>query len=212
MIDHPRLAAPLVLLCLACTWSDARAEGAPDSDAWQRSYDAEVTGAYRDALDALQGLPEPGLESYMVQLRKGWLTHLCGDHRESIEAYRRAIAAEPEAIEPRMGILLPQMTLYLWLDAEQSAREGLELDPHNYTLLSRHAWILYNLGRYPEAEQAYRDVLRRYPSDVEMRAGLGWTLLKRQSLDEASATFQQVLQVAPKSASAQSGLAACQSP
>jgi tetratricopeptide (TPR) repeat protein len=178
------------------------------ADAYQASNDLELAGRYREALQAMDGVPSTGRGEYVYHLRRAWLCYLAGDHRESVDAYRQAIAMAPRAVEPRLGLMLPQMALHLWVDAEQTAVDTLALDPRSYLAGSRRAWALYNLGRYDEAEVAYRRVLELYPGDTEMRTGLGWCLLKLDRGADSAAQFRQVLRVDPADASAQQGLAA----
>lgn len=174
--------------------------------AWQASTSHETAGRYREALADLDELSQADRTDYVYLLRKGWLLYLSGEHRESIAAYEAAVVKEPKAVEPRLGLLLPQMALRLWVDAEATAREAQELDPGSYLAGSRLAWILFNLGRYPDAEAAYTDVLAHYPSDVEMKAGLAWSLLKQGNKAEAEKLFIEVLTRAPQYEIAVTGL------
>jgi tetratricopeptide (TPR) repeat protein len=197
-----------MVVAVGLTAGDAVAQDTACAAAFQASNDLEDAGHYREALDALASAPDGARERYVYQLRRAWLLYLAGDHRDAVEAYRGAIAAEPGAVEPRLGLLLPQMALHLWLDAEQTAAEVLELEPGGYLANSRHAWILYNLGRFAEAEAAYRRVLAAYPSDVDMQSGLGWSLLEQGKGAEAIGWFRAVLEVAPRHTTARQGLEA----
>jgi tetratricopeptide (TPR) repeat protein len=178
-----------------------------DATAYQRSYEREAAGQYRAALKAL-GSVRGQDKSYFLQLRLGWLRYRAGDHRAAVQAYRKAASLTPRAVEPWLGITLPQMALRLWKDAEQSARKALRLDANNFLANSRLAWTTYNLGRYSEAERLYNKVLRLYPSDLQMRAGLGWSLLKQGKKAAAVKAFAEVLSVSPKNPSATEGLRA----
>ena len=177
------------------------------SGALQKSYALEAKGSYTQALAALDTVPGAEKARYVVLLRRGWLLYLNARYDDAIAAYRKAIDAEPSAVEPKLGIMLPQMAALRWVDAEKSAREVLAIEPKCYTGMSRLAWIQYNLGRYADAEKTYRTVVRAYPSDVEMRAGLGWSLLKLGKADEAAKAFREVLAISPTHTSAQQGLA-----
>ena len=183
----------------------AAAQDPAVSDAYQASNDLEAAGKYREAADALASLPPGAKETYVYHLRRAWLLYLAADHRASVAAYRDAIEAAPKAVEPRLGLMLPQMALSLWLDTVSTAEGALAIDPNNYLALSRKAYALYMLGRYTEAADAYRAVLALYPSDVEMRSGLGWSLLKAGRGD-AAAEFRQVLDLAPEYVTAKTGL------
>ena len=138
------------------------------------------------------------------------MLYLLGRHWDSIEAYRAAIKLEPKAVEPRLGLMLPEMALLLWLDAIATGKTVVELDPLNYLANSRMAWANYSLGRYAQAERLYRTLLGAYPSDYEMRAGLGWSLLKQGKYGAAASEFDAVLTIVPDYLAAQEGRKAAQ--
>ena len=195
----------LVVLAFATTAAPARAEDAPA--AYQQSYDLEADSKLQESLAALERVPS-AQQTYVYQYRRGWLLYLLGRHAEAVESYERAIAAAPSAIEPRLGVMLPQLALRRWLDVEKVAVEVLRRDPMNYLAGSRLAWAYYNLGRWADAAAMYRRVLVAYPSEVDMRAGLGWSLLKQGKAAEAAVELRQVLEVAPRHKTAKEGLQA----
>jgi len=201
------LGIALLAAALGCGVVQATADGGA-GDAFQRSYDSEAVGKVPDALAALEALPAPQREGYVAQLRRGWLLYKLGKHAESIEAYGKAIGAEPRSIEARVGVLLPAMALRRWADVETGAREVTRLDPGNYLANLRMAFAQYNLGRYAESAATYKRLAEAYPSDVEVRAGLGWAWLKAGKAAEAAGEFRAVLDVAPRNALAGDGLKA----
>lgn len=174
-------------------------------DRYRDSYAHEAQGKYAEALKDIDGLSSTQRKTYVYQLRRGWLLYLLARYWDSIEAYRAAIKLKPSAVEPRLGLMLPEMALLMWLDAIATGKTVLELDPLNYLANSRMAWANYSLGRYGDAEALYRKLVRAYPSDYEMRAGLGWSLLKQGKYSSALAEFDAVLTIAPDYATAQEG-------
>lgn len=195
--------APLLVL------AGAPARAASPAQIYRRSYELEAKGEYAAALKALDGLPKSS-RGYVYRLRRGWLLYLMGRNFDAMEEYRRAIALEPDAVEPRLGLMLPQIALKLWLDTLKTGKQVLARDAHNYTAHARMAWAAYNLARYQEAAEHYRHNLALYPSDVEMRAGLGYCHLKRGETKAAAREFRRVLEVAPDHGSAQAGLLAAE--
>jgi tetratricopeptide (TPR) repeat protein len=184
------------------------AAAATPAELYQQSYDLEAKGDHAGALGKLEALEEAGQSGYVLSLRKAWLSYRAGRHADAVKAYRRAIAAAPEGLEARQGVILPLIAMGSWSEAEAACRDLLSRSPDDYYGRSRLAWVLYSSGRYAEAADAYREVLRRYPSDVDMRAGLGWSLLKQGQTVAARAAFDAVLAVAPAHASASEGRAA----
>ena len=198
----PAQTAPLVV--------EKRAPSAA-ATAFQTSYDEEAAGRVEAALAALDPLPSPARESYVAELRRGWLLSKLGKHAESAAAYARATATEPASVEPRLGALVPLSALRRWTDVETISRQVLERDPSSYTASLRLAFALYSLGRYPEAETQYRRLSSLYPSDVDVRSGVGWSLLKMGKTADAAKAFEGALDIAPKHALSSDGLRAARS-
>lgn len=197
----------LVAAAIGCGVASAGADGGA-ADQFQRSYDSEAAGKNQDALAALDTLPAPQHDGYVAQLRRGWLLYKLGKHAEAVDAYGKAVAAEPRSVEARVGALLPAMALRRWADVESGAREVQKIDPGNYLAGLRLAFAVYSLGRYPEAVTLYRKLLESYPSDVEVRSGLGWSLLKAGKGTEAAAELRAVLDISPRNALAADGIKA----
>lgn len=181
--------------------------GAEEPNPYQRSYELEATSKLAEALAALDAVPAAS-QGYVYTLRRGWLLYLLGRYEEAIPFYRRAASTAPAALEPWLGLLLPQMAMRRWSDVETTAKEVVRREPLNYVGNARLAWAQYNLGKYGESAVAYRRLVEAYPADVEMRAGLGWALLKQGKGAEAAPQFREVLAVAPNHATAREGLQA----
>jgi tetratricopeptide (TPR) repeat protein len=186
----------------------AAALAANTAELYQQSYELEAAGDHAGALDRIASLEESGQTGYVLAVRKAWLSYRAGRHADAVTAYQRAIAAAPEGLEARQGVILPLIAMGRWSQSEAACRDLLSRSPDDYYGLSRLAWVLYSSGRHGEAADAYREVLRRYPSDVDMRAGLGWSLLKQGQTVAARGAFDAVLAVAPQHASASQGRAA----
>lgn len=178
--------------------------------AFQRSYEQEAAGQYRDALASLDAFAPNERDAYVFALRRAWLLYLAGDHKPAISAYDHAGSLAPKAIEPLLGKLLPQMALRRWRAAVSTARRVLQRAPKNDHARQRLAFSLYNLGQFEGSRRRYAELLAEYPSKVELRAGLGWCLLRLGRSAQAATEFAAVLAVAPKHASAAQGLAALQ--
>ncbi len=198
----------LLLLASALSLWTSVARADANAELIQRSYDSEAVGKLADSLSVLDQLVSPRKESYVVTLRRAWLLYRLGRFAESVDVYVRAISQAPGAVEPRLGILLPQLALRRWSDVETQARAILKLEPGNYLATLRLAYACYNLQRYAEATALYRRLKDLYPSDVDVQSGLGWSLLKQGKLPEASAEFHHILDVSPRNELAKEGLKA----
>jgi tetratricopeptide (TPR) repeat protein len=183
--------------------------GAPATtpDLYRQSYVHESRGEIYAAVNDLEEIGKLGPTNYVWSLRKGWLHYLAGQYDQAVSLYDAAIALEPKAIEPRLGVLLPLMALKRWKEAEDQAALVLSMSPGEFTATSRLAFIHYTQGRFGKAEAFYRQALVAYPANVEMRTGLAWSLLKQSKPTEARAEFERVLAFAPDQPSAKEGLA-----
>lgn len=179
---------------------------AQEQDALIQSYDGEAAGKLKEALAALDQLPPARRDSYLGWARRGWLQYRLGEHAPSIISYRRAIALAPRAIEPRLGVLLPQLALHLWNDAEAMANEVLRVDPANYLATLRLAFVYYNRHRYLESAGLYQKLKDLYPSDTDVRSGLAWALLKAGKPQDAAREFRELIGISPRLATAHEGL------
>lgn len=198
----------LLGLLVALHPGQARADG--NADRYQASYELEAKGQVAAALKTLKGLPASDQTGYFFKLREAWLTYLVGEFKASVDLYREAASQRPKAIEPLLGMLLPQIAARLWKDAEATARTILRMAPKNDTALGRLAWVLFNQGRYAEAARVYQQVMELFPANLEMQAGFAWCLLRQGQKAEAQRVFQGIVALSPKYQSAVDGLKASQ--
>jgi len=198
----------LVAAMFCALQGDAARAVEPDlgGEALAQSYDREAAGKLKEALASLDQLPLQRKDSYLGWARRGWLLYRLGQYAESVEAYRKAITAAPKSIEPRLGILLPELALRRWSDAEQMAKEILLSDPGSYLATLRLAFVYYNQHRFAESAALYGRLRELYPSDTDVRAGLGWALLKAGRPQEATHEFQELLGINPRLTTAREGL------
>jgi tetratricopeptide (TPR) repeat protein len=194
-------------LHLGTARADAVDTGAA-SDPLLQSYDQEAGGHMKEALAALAQLPPARKDTYLGWLREGWLLYRLGRHAEAVESYRKAITAAPRAVEPRLGILLPQLALHRWADAEKVAKETLQLDPASYLATLRLAFVYYNQHRYAESAALYQKLRELYPGDTDVRSGLSWALLKGGKTADAAREFRELLAINSRLATAREGLQA----
>lgn len=202
----PSMLACVALLSLLQVSSTVRAE--EDAAAmFQASYEHEARTELVAALQSIERVPHGERGTYLFRLRYGWLLYLNGRYAESIAAYKGAVQQAPGAIEPLLGLSLPQIALRQWSAVEATTQQVLRIDPLNTLALSRLAFAYYNLGRYPDAEARYRKVLELYPSDVDMQIGVGFCQLRRGDARAALATLTAVQRFAPKDPRVGDGLA-----
>ena len=193
------------LVLLATVLPASRTAAQTPAERWQRSYVAEARGDYDAALQEHLALVGPTREGYLFHLRHGWLLYAGARSIDALAPYRRAVELRPDAVEPRLGLMLPLIALRRWREVVAVANEVHRLDEHNVTARRRLAFALFSLGRFADALREYERVLQHWPGDLEMRAGVGWCQLRLGRTREAASTFDGILAVSPTNSSALAG-------
>ncbi len=173
---------------------------------FENSFKYESQGNYAAALNSVLLVLRMDRGNYTATLRAGWLNYLKKNYKDSIRYYKKTVALEPDAIEPKLGLMLPLMASKMWHYAETTARAVLAIDPKNYTGNSRLAYILFSQTRYGEAEKQYGKVLQWYPGDIEMKLGLAWSNLHIGRKEVSEKYFREVIQVRKSNTSALAGM------
>ena len=161
------------------------------------SYSLEKKGRYKRALALIEKNAKNDVRNYFLQLRTGWLAYLSGQMGKSQRYYQKAVVLKPDAIEPRMGQLLPLIALGKYKQAQSVARTVLRKDQKNYTARSRMAYALFLAGRYKQAQRYYKSLVKDYPSDGQMLIGLGWAQLRQGKKRDALKTFLRAKKILP---------------
>jgi len=189
---------------------DAPPTPSASATAYQRSYQAEAEGNYAEGLKALDDVGADAKQTYVYNLRCGWLNYLLAQHDKSAAAYAVAAKLAPGAVQPLLGKVQPEMALAKWDDAAKTMEAAKALDPRNYTVRSKLAYACYFLNRFQDAERLYQEILREYPGDLAARSGLAWSQLKLDKKADAIREFKSILQVYPTHELATKGLEAAQ--
>jgi tetratricopeptide (TPR) repeat protein len=186
----------------------AHAQGDRTANLFRESYALESARDYPGALARVREARAGGSAPYFATMRMGWLSYLHGDFTASIASYSEAIAAEPNAIEPKIGLTLPLLAQQNWRELERACTAVLASDPRNATGLARLGIAQYNSGNHGGAEATYRRLTGDYPSDLDYKTGLGWALLRQGKRTEARQWFAEVLAVSPDNTNARAGMTA----
>jgi tetratricopeptide (TPR) repeat protein len=201
-------AALLITLAAGPSRSQPPVEGAPVDvgDLFRKSYRAEAENRPAESLDVMRTIRDRAGDSYFVHVRTGWVAYLAGRYAESEEAYRRAMAAQPKAIEPKLGLTLPLLAGKKWRELARVSKDVISLDPKSNVARARLAHAYYSLGNYPDAGTVYRSLMADYPAELDHQTGLGWSLAKMGRIKEAKQLFTSVLAVSPDNPNAKQGM------
>ncbi len=202
------LTRSLVIIAACLPLSRVAAQNDRTGALYRDSYTLEGKKDYVAALARVREARTAGGSAYFAALRSGWLQYMQGDFAASVASYTEAVASEPKAVEPKLGLTLPLMAQRNWRELERACTAVLAIDPHNATALSRLGVAQYNAGNFSGAEATYRRLTDDYPSDTDYKTGLGWALQRQGKKGEARPWFEAVLSVSPDNANAKAGLAA----
>lgn len=155
----------LTLLIAATAPTTARADAL--QDALVKSYEAERSQQYDEAVTALLSARK---QTYLVNMRLGWLHYLRGDYASSKQFYQAAMRMAPKSVEPRLGYTLPLMAEQKWQEVEAVCKTILGLDANHYTAALRLTTALRIQGKFRPARDLNAGMLELYPTDVSFLA------------------------------------------
>jgi tetratricopeptide (TPR) repeat protein len=137
----------------------------------------------------------------------GYAYHGLGRNQESIDAYRKSVAAKSDVFESNLnlGLVLAESGQP---EAEQFLRAATNLKPSSGTSDEGHkrAWIA--LGRFlassrpDEALAAFRQAAALDPKDADLHLSAGSVLEKEQHPAQAEQEYKAALSIQPDSADA----------
>jgi tetratricopeptide (TPR) repeat protein len=168
--------------------------------AFRKAAQLQREAKFAEAAAALAAVDVANSQEYIHQARLGYLQYLAGDQASSWKHYEAAVLAAPRAIEPLLGLLLPQLAQQDFAAAEETARRALKISPANYLANMRLAYALRMQEKFAEAETVNRKMLEMYPTDVTLLLEQALTLTGLERRDEAPELFRQVEVLTPASA------------
>jgi len=182
----------------------------PSADALTKAEAAIDNRDYASAEPLLRQVVEAHPESYAAWYDLGFVCHERGERAESIAAYRKSVAANPNVFESNLnlGIALADAGEP---DAETFLRAATRLKPASQSEGGlKRAWLALGqllASRNPDAAiEAYEQAASADPNDTEPRL-LAGSLLERQDRPaDAEKQYQRALTADPNSSDAMAAL------
>lgn len=172
--------------------------------AFSRSYESEQAGNYTTAINDLKPIYKP--DSYIANIRLGWLNYLAKQYLESIKYYDKAIALKPYAIEARFGCIKPLSAIESWEKVKNHYLQILKIDPQNTVANYWLGVVYYNRREYANAMKLFEKVVNLYPLDYDSVIMLAWSKLNLRKQADAKVLFNHALILRPNDSSALTGL------
>lgn len=168
------------------------------AEAYARSFNYERTEAYADAVRSLAPVYESYPDGYTVNLRMGWLFYLNGNYANAVAHYEAAEGAAPNALEPKLGRMLPLMAQERWGEAEALGYQIVSLDHYSYYGNLRLATALRMQGKVDGAYQLALKMVTAYPTDILHLVEFARIMQARGDAEEARRLFGEILILDPE--------------
>ncbi|MFN0206284.1 MAG: tetratricopeptide repeat protein [Planctomycetota bacterium] len=182
-----------------------------------RSSRAPV-GAGSDRLDAADAALSRGEVGKVIDLLKGrsqdstrgskllGRAYLAsGDYNNARDAFTRAVALDSKDSESWIYLAQASERDRFFERAADAYEHVLTVHPGNAEAARKYAFLLTDLGRFPDALAALRRAAELLPNDEEVRYRIGVVELTRNRNEEAEAAFHFVLQQIASHAPARMG-------
>lgn len=173
-------------------------------DAFAQSYVMESRFNYKAAIGAIQKVYTEN--SYEMNLRLGWLYYLDSNQTASLSHYQKALLLQPNAIEPKFGVVYPLSIMGKWDEVIKQYESILKIDPNQTSALYRLGLIYYNRGQFEKAKTYTDKFYALYPFDYDAVMMSAWVNLMLGKNSEARTLFNKGLMISPADRMAQEGL------
>ena len=180
------------------------------TDPWSESYRLEGIGRYAEAQAQIAPLATREPMHQFALIRTAWLTYLQGRYPEAEALYQRSLALNQRSLEAALGVMLPQMAQYRWVDAIKTGRKVLADSPWNYTAHVRIMICEEATSRWGELAKHAAEVSSRYPTDATLLVYWARAESALRNVRKARELYAQVLERVPGHAEATKYLGAAQ--
>ena len=161
------------------------------TEAFKKSYYNESYQKYDEAIADIKSVYS--VDSYVINLRMGWLHYANGDLIESKRYYEKAIELEPKSIEARLGYAYPVNDLLDIEGLKANYEAILKIDPLHLLANYRLALIYYNQKDFNKAEKYLETVLSLYPFDYDSLVLMAAVNVGLGNIEAAKSNYKMAL-------------------
>ena len=168
------------------------------SEAFRKSYYSETYQNYGEAIESIKSVYQA--DSYVINLRMGWLHYANGDHIESKRYYEKAIELESKSIEARLGYAYP-LNYLLDIEGLKTNYEAiLKMDPLHSLANYRLALIYFNQKDFNKAKKYLDTTLSLYPFDYDSLVLMASVNVGLGNIEAAKSNYRLALLYYPEDA------------
>lgn len=153
-----------------------------------------------DALKRIERLRTDAPEIKGLDFLEAWTLELSARLEESLEAYGKAVAEDPENLLARGRYATLLMRQRDFADAERQLLDILRIAPGDYKSRNNLAGLYHMTGRDDQAMAELETIVDSRPTYVSAWQNLGNLLLSKQQWSQSEAAFRQVISLDPKNA------------
>jgi TolB-like protein/DNA-binding winged helix-turn-helix (wHTH) protein/Flp pilus assembly protein TadD len=133
----------------------------------------------------------------IVHTALGNLYERMGREEETIAAYDRALAINPNSIAAMQGLARAYGREQRFGEAQALLTKAAHLQPGNWRLMDSLGSLFFLAGEYARAAEAYRQVLSIDPDNWQGMGNLGSALLMSGDFDNAAIALQRSVDIEP---------------
>lgn len=169
---------------------------------WTKSYTLEGQKKYSEAANVIKPILDKSPKNEFALLRLGWLNYLQAKYNVSADYYHKALDANTDSLDARLGLTLPLMAEQRWKEAAIYANQVIAISSWSYLGYLRLMTCESGLAQWETLEKNASEFVKRYPTDIS-----GYVFLARaQALlgkkDLAIQNYHEVLYRSPTNAEA----------
>ena len=166
------------------------------TEAFRKSYYSETYQKYDEAIESIKSFYQA--DSYVINLRMGWLHYANGDFIESKRYYEKAIELESKSIEARLGYAYP-LNYLLDIEGLKANYEAiLKVDPLHSLANYRLALIYYNQKDFNKAIKYLETTLSLYPFDYDSLVLMAAINVGLGNIEDAKSNYRLALLYNPE--------------
>ncbi len=172
---------------------------------YEKSYNYEKMGDYKDAIKVLIPLLKKFPTGYTLNLRIGYLYFLNKNYKNAIKYYQKASLVLPYSIEPKLGLMRVYLAMGNYEKAIEIGNTILKRDFYNFYGNFYLAKAMFYKKDFKDALLVVNKMLGLYPTSVLYLTLLGeiyWNIDK----NKAKNIFNNVLILDPNNIVAKSYL------
>jgi len=139
----------------------------------------------------------------------GELRRISGRLPEAVDAFQRALGANSESVDARLGLADTYDAMGRAVDADRLYRDAMRLRPDYADVYGRYGRFLYQRGRFAEAMRMFTKQTEILPDAPRGYANLGAALQALGNPDQAIRAYRRSIEIQP-TGSGYSNLATCE--